>query len=158
MATLEPFLNDLWIRAVLLSTAGETTSVDGTFVPADAVALCEDRFHPLREDLEPEAWPFIVWSGELGYTRYAAEIILARGEYSIRQVMREDQVPNGQDLEDFNRAGFIAIYAAFDNPPFHDVAGGVVHGCEILRPFIRLYGERGRRISEMGVVARIDST
>lgn len=158
MATLDPFLIDNWIRAVLLNTDCATTVIDGETVSADAVILVEDRMYPLRDDLTPPGWPYIVWTGENGYTRYASEISLARGEFSIRMVMREDLLPKNVDLEDFTKAGFIAISAAFDNPAYLKACGGIVHGCEVVKPFIRLYGEPGRRISEMGVVARIDST
>ena len=80
---------------------------------------------------------------------------------AIRMVMREDKLPGvgwSGDIEAYNRQGYIAIHAAFDGAEYPDATRGIIHGCEVLRPWIRLYGEVGRKISEMGVVARITST
>jgi hypothetical protein len=166
---LDPRVATQWIIATLLATEGATTRVNGAVVPADAVALVENRIYPLTQgdgskgegSIEPEGWPYIVVSGEGDYERVADEISLARGDYAIRMVMREDMLAavdwNG-DIEDYTILGYYAIAAAFDNAEAPDPASGIVHGCRILRPYIRLYGEPRRKISEMGVVARIEST
>jgi hypothetical protein len=162
MRVLDPFAVDTWIRATLLATAGKTAVVNDVVVPADAVALAGERIYPLRDDIEPGGWPYIVYQGASEYDRWAEEVLLANGEYSVRMVMRQDKLIEagaaGMDVEDYNQAGYIAIHAAFDGVQFHDAGSGIVHGCEIVRPNIKLYGESRRKISEMGVDLRIVST
>lgn len=165
MPVIDLFAPHNFIRATLLDTVGKTTMIDGQTVPADAVALVEDRIAPMRDGEEVEGWPVILYSGKPDFERYAEEAELADGEYSIYMMMREDEMPNvapGVDIETFCRRGYIAIFAAFNSinndEGFESVEGGTIHGCEILEPWHRLYGEVGHRICEMGVIARIVST
>ena len=153
MPVLNIFAPDNWIHAILLATAGKTTVVNGVTVPADAVALVGDRIHPLRDDIEPTGWPYIVYSrGNALFDRYAEDVMLQQSEYTIRGVQRQDKVSG--DVEDANYLLYVAIFAAFDGVNFQ-TSSGTVHSCEILAPYQRLYGEAGQKVSEMGVVVRL---
>lgn len=164
MPVLDPFAVDNWIRATLLATAGKTALVNGATVPADAVALVGDRIQPLRDDFAPEAWPCIVFrpASDSYFDNYAENNVLADGNYLVFMMMREDMLADagwGGDIEAFARQGYIAISAALQGVSEHQAGGaGIIHGCEILTTWQRLYGEAGQRISEMGVIARIWST
>lgn len=164
--TLSPFTVDKWIVATLLATAGATTKVNGQTVPADAVALVGNRIHPLRGDFSPtdDGWPYILYRPNKAPTidSYGEAAVLADGMYVIYMVMCEDKLAAANwtgDLEDFTKQGAIAIQAAFAGVK-DDAAGsdGIVHGCEIVQLWQRLYGQPGHFVSEMGVVAHIYST
>ena len=164
MAILDPFANDYWLRATLLATAGHTVEVNGAEEPADIPALVEDRVHPLRPDFEPKGWPFIIYqpTGDAWFDNYGEQNVMKTETVLIYIVMREDELEAKGwtgDLESYTRRGYIAISAALQGVKEHKAGGaGVIHGCEVLQPWQRLYGEEGQRVSEMGVIARIWST
>jgi len=148
MAVLNPFTPDRWIAARLLASSAVT-------------AIVSDRIQPARPGDLPEAWPFILYSpypDRGDFEESAEEITLAINDWWIRVVMREDKVSGGVDIEDFNEPAYLAIAECFNGVSDTVVATGIVHGCHIKRPDIRLYGEAGRRVSEMGVIVHITST
>lgn len=170
MNVIDIFAPDYWIRAVLLDSVGKTCVIKGQTVSADAVAFCGERIAPAREGLEPReflenaddpnslAWPYMLFgpSRDGVFDRYAQENIGLDGEYLIRSFHREDYTAP-VDVEEANKPGLIAIQNCFQGVPFTDAVTGIVHGCEIIRPHRRLYGEVGQRVSELGVIARIFS-
>jgi len=160
MPTLDLFTPDNWIRATLLATGGATTVINGETVSADAVAFCSNRIVPEKDGYQPAAWPYIMFgpARPAAFDNYAQQNTLLDGEYLIRAVMREDLLGPTDVLEGFNRAGYLAIATAFQGVKQSGGATGVIHACQVLRPHNRTYGEVGKRINEMGVVARIFST
>ncbi|HEY0073415.1 MAG TPA: hypothetical protein VGB77_04875 [Abditibacteriaceae bacterium] len=160
MRVLDPLAPDYWIRAVLLDTAGKTCVINGQTMSADAVAFCGERIYPAREGFQPPAWPYILFgpARDAVFDNYAQEAVLMDGEYLIRAMMREDEPLNGKGLEEFNQPGFRAIMNAFQGVgEIFSVDSGLIHGCSVIRPHRRMYGEPGKRISELGVIARIFS-
>jgi hypothetical protein len=153
---LDPFIAERWIRQRLQNTVGATAQWGGQTVPADAVAFAGNRMYPLRDDLEPADWPYIVWSGGMTFNNWAEELILGRANLIVRSVMRQDKLPAGVDIEDYNLTGYIAINAALQGVSSPEMQSGIVHSCEVVAPYIQLYGEPGRRVSEMGVAVRLD--
>jgi hypothetical protein len=164
MATLDPFVVSEWCRAVLLATEGKTTEVNDETVAADAVAIVGDRIQWLRAGDQPQSddWP-LIGIGEAAsssFDDYAEEATMARGDFLIRGLMREDQaaqVAPGVDFEEFLRPLYIAIFAAFDGAG-GEAEHGVIHGCRILGLHREVSGLVGYRIAELGIVARIFSS
>ena len=158
MPVLDLWTPDKWILAALLATAGKTTTLNGATVPADATALVADRIYKLRDDVEPTGWPYIVWSdGSANFDNYAESVTLLHSDYIVRGVHREDKVTDGSNVEIANHPLYVAIFAAFDGVTFQSPDNGIVHSCQIVAPFQRLYGESERKVSEMGVTVRLIS-
>lgn len=160
MRVLDPLAPDFWIRAVLLATSGATCEVNGETQSADAVAFFGSRFYPAREGFQPPAWPYVLFgpARDAVFDNYAQEAVLMDGEYLIRGLMREDLLTGGAGLENYLQPGFRALMNAFQGVSIPAVDSGLIHGCSVVRPHRRLYGEPGKRVSELGIIARIFST
>lgn len=155
---ISPLLPDFFVSAALAASAPLAALIGNRFAPA------RDGFEPgelIGEGAAPEsAWPYVLFgpSEDGSFDQYAQTGVLLDAPFLVRAFMREDvAIARGQDFEDATGAICTQLQSALSGfGPLEVVIGGAVlgtvHGCELLRALHRrTYGERGRRVSEMGV-------
>ncbi|RYG67742.1 hypothetical protein EON80_13000 [bacterium] len=161
--SIDLLLPDFFIVAALAAWAPLAPLIGSRF------AAMRDGFEPSEflEEGEPDAnaWPFVLFgpSEDGVFEMFAQTATLFEAPYLVRVLMREDYATaRGEDFEDATAAvqkelqHALTAFGATEVTKENDEVRGIVHGCELLpQSHRRVYGERGRRVSEMGVHIRI---
>jgi hypothetical protein len=160
---INPFVAEVFLQNTLSSHEGLMALVAGRIAPGI------EGFEPselVDEDAAPEsAWPYVLYTedGDVQAETYSTDHVMDVGQYLVRGFMREDiALARGQNFE--NVAGRIQkqLANALQGVAQCETSGewaGTVHECQMLKEkHKRTYGERGRRICEMGIRVRISTT
>jgi hypothetical protein len=157
--SISPLLPDFFFAAALATWEPLAPLIGSRF------AAARDGFEPseLIESGEPieSAWPYVLFNPtEDGtFDQWAQTSTLLEAPFLIRAFMREDYaLLRGEDFEDATAAiheelqKALVAFGATEITRQNGGLRGTIHGCQLLQPVHRrVYGEKGRRISEMGV-------
>ncbi|RYX81055.1 hypothetical protein EON83_25860 [bacterium] len=160
---ISPFTADVFLKETLSAHEGVAALV------GDRIAPALDGFEPselVDENAAPEmAWPYVLFGedGDSQLNTYSTDLVLKRSEFLVRAFMRED-IADARGLYFENVAANIQRQLALALQGVADAEiggewGGSIHECQLLPQAHRAaYGERGRRICEMGIRVRITTT
>ncbi len=157
--SISPFVGEQFLFELLSGNVGVAALVGNRIAPA------RDGFEPaelLTDGQQPgEAWPYVLFgeSEDAQLDTYSSDLVLQREFILIRAFTREDL---SAGFEDVAAHVYLALLGAVQGGFGSDVSGewgGTVHECQLLPGRHRaIYGERGRRVCEMGVNVRLTTT
>jgi len=137
-----------------LDWAVQTLLADAAIIAFVGQRIDEDDDVPvmLPTETPEEYYPRIVYSGIPHGVPYAEALLLGWGEYTVKVVMREDALPEGEDLKEYTGRIAQMVEEALSGVRDPGAGGhGTMHGCRIAGFHTPpLYGPPGRRICERG--------
>jgi hypothetical protein len=163
---ISPFVAETYLYATLTQNA-DVVALVGVRVAKgrngfDYIEFLSDeaKADPARHG---EAWPFVLFTedGDAQLDTYSSDLVLQRQVFLVRAFAREDF--NGADFEDdagrVYRKLLLALQGVEGEGEVDGEFGGQLHECQLLpERHARTYGEKPKRVCEMGVRVRISTT
>ena len=156
---ISPFVGEQFLFELLAGDDGVAAVVGNRIAPARQGFEPGDLIEP---GAAPEsAWPYVLFGedGDGELDTFSSDLVLQRQTFLVRAFAREDM---GAPFEDVAARVYRALMGAVQGGFASDVSGewgGSVHECQLLPArHASVYGERGRRVCEMGVRVRVTTT